>query len=73
MKLPEVRRTGKKYGASDRSKWCIICCRTSQLRNGAAKVSFEKIRRCRMKKHKFWAWAMIVCLAMTIYTGHKHK
>ena len=26
-----------------------------------------------MKKHKFWAWAMIVCLAMTVYTGHKHK
>ena len=26
-----------------------------------------------MKKHKFWAWAMVTCLAMTIYTGYKHK
>ena len=26
-----------------------------------------------MKKHRFWAWAMIVCLFMTIYTGYKHK
>ncbi len=27
----------------------------------------------RMKKHRFWAWAMIVCLLMTVYTGYKHQ
>ncbi len=26
-----------------------------------------------MKKHKFWAWAMVVCFIMTIYTGYEHK
>ena len=30
-----------------------------------------------MKQHRFWAWAMILamifCLAMTLYTGYKHK
>ena len=26
-----------------------------------------------MKNHKFWAWAMIVCLIMTVYTGYEHK
>ena len=26
-----------------------------------------------MKKHRFWAWAMIGCLFMTLYTGYKHK
>ncbi|WP_408606123.1 DUF6219 family protein [Kineothrix alysoides] len=26
-----------------------------------------------MKHHKYWAWAMVFCLIMTIYTGHKHK
>ena len=26
-----------------------------------------------MKNHKFWAWAMVVCLIMTIYTGYEHK
>ncbi|MGN0159199.1 MAG: hypothetical protein ACI39W_08695 [Brotaphodocola sp.] len=26
-----------------------------------------------MKQHKFWAWAMIVCLIMAIYTGYEHK
>lgn len=24
-----------------------------------------------MKKHKFWAWAMVFCAFMTMYTGHK--
>lgn len=28
---------------------------------------------CHMKNHKFWAWAMIVCLFMTVYTGYEHK
>ena len=28
---------------------------------------------CRMKKHKFWAWAAIICMAMSVYTGYKHK
>lgn len=27
----------------------------------------------RMKKHKFWCLALVVCLVMTIYTGYKHK
>ena len=27
----------------------------------------------RMKKHRFWAWAMIFCLFMVMYTGYKHK
>jgi len=26
-----------------------------------------------MKNHKFWAWALVFCLFMTIYTGYKHK
>ncbi|MGF0031714.1 hypothetical protein ACQRBN_01945 [Bariatricus sp. SGI.154] len=26
-----------------------------------------------MKKHKYWAWAMVICLLMTIYTGYEHK
>ena len=26
-----------------------------------------------MKNHKFWAWAMVICLLMTIYTGYEHK
>ena len=26
-----------------------------------------------MKNHRFWAWAMVVCLFMTLYTGYKHK
>ena len=26
-----------------------------------------------MEKHKFWAWALIFCLFMTMYTGYKHK
>lgn len=29
--------------------------------------------RRRMKKHRFWAWAMIACLFMTVYTGYKHR
>lgn len=28
---------------------------------------------CLMKNHKFWAWAMIFCLFMTVYTGYEHK
>ena len=24
-----------------------------------------------MKKHKAWAWAMVFCLVMTMYTGKK--
>lgn len=24
-----------------------------------------------MKNHKFWAWALVFCLFMTIYTGYK--
>lgn len=23
-----------------------------------------------MKEHKFWAMAMVICMIMTIYTGH---
>lgn len=26
-----------------------------------------------MKNHKLWAWAMIFCLFMTVYTGYEHK
>ncbi|MDY5092325.1 hypothetical protein [Faecalimonas umbilicata] len=26
-----------------------------------------------MKNHRFWAWAMVACLFMTLYTGYKHK
>ncbi|WP_207645511.1 hypothetical protein [Marvinbryantia formatexigens] len=26
-----------------------------------------------MKQHRFWAWAMVVCLVMLFYTGKKHK
>ncbi|MGN1332192.1 MAG: DUF6219 family protein [Lachnospiraceae bacterium] len=25
-----------------------------------------------MKNHKFWAWAALGCMLMTIYTGYKH-
>ena len=25
-----------------------------------------------MKNHKFWAWAMVICLMMTIITGYEH-
>lgn len=25
-----------------------------------------------MKQHKFWAYAMVVCAVMAIYTGKKH-
>lgn len=28
---------------------------------------------CQMKKHKFWAWAAIICMAMSVYTGYRHK
>lgn len=24
-----------------------------------------------MKKHRFWAWAMVACAAMCLYTGYK--
>lgn len=27
----------------------------------------------RMKNHRFWAWAMVFCLAMTLITGYQHK
>lgn len=27
----------------------------------------------RMKQHRFWAGAMLVCMLMLIYTGHKHR
>ncbi|MDE7312228.1 MAG: hypothetical protein K2N87_11530 [Eubacterium sp.] len=26
-----------------------------------------------MKKHRFWAWAAVICMAMAIYTGYKHQ
>ncbi|WP_368233348.1 MULTISPECIES: DUF6219 family protein [Anaerotruncus] len=26
-----------------------------------------------MKQHKFWAWAAILCMAMAMLTGHRHK
>lgn len=26
-----------------------------------------------MKNHKFWAWAMVFCMIMVIYTGYEHK
>lgn len=26
-----------------------------------------------MKHHKFWAWGMVICLTMAMYTGYKHK
>ena len=26
-----------------------------------------------MKRHKFWAIATVVCMALTLYTGYKHK
>ena len=26
-----------------------------------------------MKNHKFWAWAAVICMIMTFYTGYKHK
>ncbi|MFR8250581.1 MAG: hypothetical protein ACLVAI_01930 [Anaerovoracaceae bacterium] len=26
-----------------------------------------------MKSHRFWAWAMVLCTAMTLYTGYKRK
>ena len=25
-----------------------------------------------MKQHRFWAYAMVVCAVMAIYTGKKH-
>ncbi|MDE7319116.1 MAG: hypothetical protein K2N46_05220 [Lachnospiraceae bacterium] len=28
---------------------------------------------CCMKYHKFWAWAAVICMVMTFYTGYKHK
>lgn len=24
-----------------------------------------------MKEHKFWSMAMVICMIMTIYTGHR--
>ena len=26
-----------------------------------------------MKNYKYWAWALVVCLIMTFYTGYKHR
>ncbi|MGN0347949.1 MAG: DUF6219 family protein [Roseburia sp.] len=26
-----------------------------------------------MEKHKFWAWASVICMLVAIYTGYKHK
>lgn len=26
-----------------------------------------------MKQHRFWAWALVVCLVMVMVTGYKHK
>ena len=26
-----------------------------------------------LKNHQFWAWAAVICFAMTMYTGYKHK
>ncbi|MDE7059839.1 MAG: hypothetical protein K2P03_14260 [Lachnospiraceae bacterium] len=26
-----------------------------------------------MKNHKFWAWAAVICMIITFYTGYKHK
>ena len=27
----------------------------------------------RMKRHKFWAIATVICMALTMYTGYKHR
>ena len=27
----------------------------------------------RMKRHKFWAIATVICMALAMYTGYKHK
>ncbi len=27
----------------------------------------------RVKQHKFWAWAAVVCMILAIVTGHLHK
>ena len=26
-----------------------------------------------MQKHKFWAWAAVICMLMAILTGYKHE
>lgn len=26
-----------------------------------------------MKKHKFWAWAAVICMLMAILTGYRHE
>jgi hypothetical protein len=48
-----------------------------QVAKRIANFRFDKMLRmegcdCGMKNHRFWAWAMIVCLVMTVYTGYKH-
>lgn len=35
--------------------------------------SREKRKESAMKQHRFWAIACAVCMAMTWYTGRKHK
>lgn len=26
-----------------------------------------------MKQHRFWAWGAVICMAMVMITGYKHK
>ena len=44
------------------------CAYTARAHIGAM---FSLWKEGPMKKHKFWAWAMVFCAFMTMYTGHK--
>ena len=35
--------------------------------------NFMKTGGIKVKQHKFWAWAAIVCFVMLLYTGYTHK
>lgn len=28
---------------------------------------------CGMQKHKFWAWAAVICMLMAIFTGYRQE
>lgn len=62
-----INRLRKLKVINERKDKCISVCQRGYIAGGAVCTGI------RMKKHKFWCWALVVCLVMTIYTGYKHK
>ena len=56
-------------GVTDSYRWLDfkIICVNMLIKN------FMKTGGIKVKQHKFWAWAAIVCFVMLLYTGYTHK